>query len=206
MPDSESPDRLLVGLTGGIGSGKSTVSGALEERGAVVIDADAIARQVVEPGTPGFDAVVDRFGPAVVAVDGSLDRAALARLVFEDAGARADLNAIVHPLVAQESQRRVTAAPAGAVVVMDVPLLVEAARSGYDLVVVVEAPAGVRLTRLVTRGMDPTDARRRMEAQASDEERRRVADVVVDNGGSRDDLEGQVAGLWADLQRWRGRR
>ncbi len=195
---------LLVGLTGGIGSGKSTVAQALAARGAVVIDADALARQVVESGTTGFEAVASRFGPSVVGPDGQLDRPALARLVFDDEAARADLNGIVHPLVAAETQRRVAAAPAGSVVVMDVPLLVEAARGGYDLVVVVEAPEEVRLERLTGRGMDPADGRRRMAAQASDAERRKVADVVLDNSGTAADLERQVGKLWHELEHRRG--
>ncbi|MGH8991259.1 MAG: dephospho-CoA kinase [Acidimicrobiia bacterium] len=192
---------LLVGLTGGIGSGKSTVARALAGRGAVVIDADVLAREVVEPGTAGFRAVVDRFGPAVVDHDGRLDRPALARLVFEDPAARVDLNGIVHPLVAAETARRTAAAPPGSVVVLDVPLLVEAAKSGYDLVVVVEAPEALRLVRLVARGMDPVDARRRMAAQVSDAERRAVADVVLDNAGTPADLARQVGELWGELER-----
>jgi dephospho-CoA kinase len=190
---------VLVGLSGGIGSGKSTVARSLAARGALVLDADVIAREVVEPGGPGFDAVVARFGPELVGGDGRLDRAALARIVFDDARARRDLNAIVHPLVAAETQRRAAAGPPGSVVVMDVPLLVEAARTGYDVVVIVEAPEDVRLERLARRGMDPDDARRRMAAQASDAERRAMADVVIDNSGSPDDLERQVVALWADL-------
>ena len=191
---------LLVGLTGGIGSGKSTVARALADRGALVVDADRIAREVVEPGTPGYDAVVSRFGPGVLGPDGSLDRGALARMVFADESARADLNGIVHPLVAAETRRRVAAAPPGSAVVIDVPLLVEAARSGYDLVVVVEAPEDVRLARLVGRGVAADDARRRMSVQASDEERRKVADFVLDNSGSEADLEAQVEALWAEVQ------
>jgi dephospho-CoA kinase len=194
---------LLVGLTGGIGSGKSTVARTLADRGATVIDADVLAREVVEPGTPGFDAVVARFGASVVGPDGRLDRPALAELVFDDDGARADLNGIIHPLVASETQRRVAATPPGSVVVMDVPLLVEAARGGYDLVVVVEAPAAVREERLVARGMDRDDARRRMATQASDADRRAMADVVLDNSGSEDDLLRQVDDLWADLDKRR---
>lgn len=190
---------LRVGLTGGIGSGKSTVARALARRGAVVIDADVIAREVVEPGQPGLAAVVERFGAGVLDADGRLDRPKLAALVFADAAARADLNAIVHPRVAAETGRRIAAAPSDAVVVIDVPLLVEAARSGYDLVVVVEAPEPVRLERLVGRGMNPEDARKRMAAQASDAERRKVADVVLDNDGSEDDLERQIDALWARL-------
>ncbi|MDQ1566635.1 MAG: dephospho-CoA kinase, partial [Actinomycetota bacterium] len=133
---------------------------ALADRGAVVIDADAIARQVVEPGRPGLAAVVGRFGEGILDGEGRLDRPRLAALVFEDAAARSDLNAIVHPLVAAESVRRMAAAPAGSVIVLDVPLLVEAARSGYDVVVIVEAPEDVRLERLVGRGMNVDDARR----------------------------------------------
>lgn len=190
---------VRVGLSGGIGSGKSTVARALAGRGAVVIDADAIAREVVEPGQPGLAAVVERFGPGVLDADGRLDRPALAALVFEDATARSNLNAIVHPLVALESVRRMAAAPADAVVVLDVPLLVEAARSGYDVVVIVEAPEALRLERLAGRGMDREDARRRMAAQAGDAERRRVADVVLDNSGTPEALDRQIESLWAQL-------
>ena len=172
---------------------------ALARRGAIVIDADAIAREVVEPGQPGLAAVVERFGEGVVDQNGRLDRPALAALVFEDAAARADLNAIVHPLVAAETARRMAAAPAGSVVVLDVPLLVEAARSGYDVVAIVEAPEELRLERLVGRGMSPDDARRRMAAQASDADRRKVADVVLDNSGSEADLEARIDSLWARL-------
>ena len=190
---------LRVGLSGGIGSGKSTVARALARRGAIVIDADAIAREVVEPGEPGLGAIVERFGPEVLDAEGRLDRPRLAALVFDDDAARADLNAIVHPRVALETARRTNAAPPDAFVVIDVPLLVEAARSGYDVVVIVEAPEGVRLDRLVARGMSPDDARRRMAAQATDADRRKVADVILDNGGSEDDLEYQIDALWAQL-------
>ena len=175
------------------------MSRSLARRGAVVIDADVIAREVVEPGRPGLAAVVERFGEGILDPDGRLDRPRLAKLVFGDDAARADLNAIVHPLVAAETARRAASAPDDAVVVFDVPLLVEAARSGYDLVVIVEAPQDVRLERLVARGMDPDDARRRMAAQAGDAERRKVADVVLDNSGSEADLEAQVEALWDRL-------
>ena len=195
---------IRVGLSGGIGSGKSTVARALARRGAIVVDADRIAREVVEPGQPGLAAVVERFGAGVVDGEGRLDRPALAALVFGDDAARADLNAIVHPLVAAETARRIAAAPPDAVVVIDVPLLVEAARSGYDLVVITEAPEAVRLERLVARGMSPDDARRRMAAQASDADRRKVADVVLDNSGSEEDLEAQIDALWVRLTRDRG--
>jgi dephospho-CoA kinase len=190
---------LRVGLSGGIGSGKSTVARALARRGALVVDADAIAREVVEPWQPGLAAIVERFGPEILDADGRLDRPRLAALVFDDVAARADLNAIVHPLVAAETARRLAAAPPDAVVVLDVPLLVEAARSGYDVVVIVEAPAAVRLERLVGRGMAEADARRRMAAQASDAERRKVADVVLDNSGSEEHLEAQIESLWDQL-------
>jgi dephospho-CoA kinase len=190
---------LRVGLSGGIGSGKSTVSRALARRGAIVIDADVIAREVVEPGEPALAAIVERFGPEVLDGDGRLDRPRLAALVFDDAVARADLNAIVHPRVALEAARRTAAAPPDAVVVMDVPLLVEAARSGYDVVVIVEAPEPVRLERLIARGMNPDDARRRMAAQASDADRRRIADVILDNSGSEADLDPQIDALWSQL-------
>jgi dephospho-CoA kinase len=189
---------LRVGLSGGIGSGKSTAARALAARGAIVIDADAIAREVVEPGTPGLAAVVERFGPGILDA-GRLDRPRLAALVFDDGAARSDLNAIVHPRVAAETARRIAAAPSDAIVVLDVPLLVEAARSGYDVVVIVEAPEAVRLERLVGRGMSPDDARRRMAAQASDADRRTLADVVIDNAGTRDELEAQIDALWAQL-------
>lgn len=194
---------LLVGLSGGIGSGKSTAARLLEERGAVVIDLDVVAREVIEPGRPGFDAVVTRFGQEVLGPDGRLDRPALARVVFSELAARADLDAIVHPLVAEETRRRIAEAPADAVVVVDVPLLVEAAARGYDVVVIVEAPEEARLHRLARRGMSAEDARRRMAAQASDAERRAVADVVLDNSGSAAQLERQVDALWADLERRR---
>jgi dephospho-CoA kinase len=190
---------LRVGLSGGIGSGKSTVARALARRGAIVIDADAIAREVVEPWQPGLAAIVERFGPEILDAEGRLDRPRLAAVVFDDAAARVDLNAIVHPLVAAETARRLAAAPPDAVVVLDVPLLVEAARSGYDVVVIVEAPEAVRLERLVGRGMAETDARRRMATQASDAERRKVADVVLDNSGSEEALEAQIDSLWAQL-------
>ena len=190
---------VRVGLSGGIGSGKSTVARALARRGAIVIDADAIAREVVEPGEPALAAVIERFGAGVLDSAGRLDRPKLAALVFDDAAARADLNAIVHPRVAAETARRIAAAPSDAVVVLDVPLLVEAARSGYDAVVIVEAPEEVRLERLVGRGMSSDDARRRMATQASDAERRKVADVVLDNSGSPEDLVRQVDALWAQL-------
>jgi dephospho-CoA kinase len=190
---------VRVGLTGGVGSGKSTVAALLARHGAVVIDADALAREVVEPGSPGFDAVVTRFGSTVVA-DGRLDRAALAALVFRDERALGDLNAIVHPLVGERAAELMAAAPPDAVVVYDVPLLVEAdLAAGFDVVVVVEAPAETRLARLQGRGLSAEDANARMAAQAADAQRRAVADVVIENDGSPAELAERVDELWTLL-------
>jgi dephospho-CoA kinase len=187
---------MRVGLSGGVGSGKSTVARLLAGHGAVVIDADAIAREVVEPGTPGFDAVVARFGPDVVA-DGRLDRPALAKIVFADEQARKDLNAIVHPLVGERSAELMQAAPEGAVLVYDVPLLVESdLAGGFDVVVIVLTDAETRLERLEGRGMPREDATTRMAAQASDEQRRAAADEIIENNGSEDDLRAAVDELW----------
>jgi dephospho-CoA kinase len=190
---------IIVGLTGGIGAGKSTVAAQLAGLGALVIDADALAREVVQPGTEGLAAVVDAFGTQMLAPDGSLDRAALAAQVFTDPAELDRLNAIVHPLVAQRSAALVAAAEQDAVVVHDIPLLVETGRAGYDLVVVVDAPDDVRLQRLVERGLPEDEARRRMAAQATREERLAVADVVIDNCGDREDLHEQVLELWREL-------
>jgi dephospho-CoA kinase len=193
---------LRIGLTGGIGSGKSTVSQLLVQRGAVLIDADLLAREVVEPGTPGLAAVVDAFGGYVLAADGSLDRPALAAVVFADPEARRRLDGIVHPLVRQRAAELVAAAPADAVVVQDVPLLVETGQaSAFDLVLVVEADAGSRVGRLVERGLTEADARARIAAQATREQRRAAADVVIDNDGDLAGLQTQVDRLWADLRR-----
>jgi dephospho-CoA kinase len=193
------PGVLRIGLTGGIGSGKSTVSRLLEQRGAVIVDADAIAREVVAPGTPGLAAVTEAFGDGVVAPDGSLDRPALAAVVFADPEARKRLDAIVHPLVRARATEVAAAAPADAVVVHDVPLLVETGQAGsYDLVLVVEADPATRVARLVQRGLTAEDARARMAAQATDEQRRAVADVVLDNSGTPEELEAQVDRFWAD--------
>ena len=190
---------LRIGLTGGIGSGKSTVSAQLAARGAVVVDADRIAREVVEPGTPGLAAVVDAFGADVLAADGSLDRAALAAVVFADPDARRRLDGIVHPLVRARATELAAAAPADAVVVHDVPLLVETGQaSSYDLVLVVRADEEIRVARLVQRGLTAEDARARMAAQATDDQRRAVADVVLDNSGTPDELTAQVERFWVD--------
>jgi dephospho-CoA kinase len=190
---------LRIGLTGGIGSGKSTVSALLAERGAVIVDADRIAREVVAPGTPGLAQVVDVFGEKVLAANGSLDRQALAGIVFTDPQARARLDGIVHPLVRARSAELVAAVPEDSVVVNDVPLLVETGQArSYDLVLVVEADPATRLSRLVQRGLTAEDARARMAAQASDEQRRAVADVVLDNSGTPEELAEQVARFWAE--------
>jgi dephospho-CoA kinase len=190
---------LRIGLTGGIGSGKSTVSALLAERGAVVVDADRIAREVVEPGSPGLAAVVEAFGPEVLTADGALDRPALAAVVFADPEARARLDGIVHPLVRHRTAELVAAAPEGAVVVNDVPLLVETGQAGsYDLVLVVEAEAEIRVARLVQRGLSEEDARARIAAQATDEQRRAVADVVLDNSGTPEQLAAQVDRFWTE--------
>ncbi len=191
---------LRVGLTGGIGSGKSTVARRLAERGALLIDADVLARKVVEPGSPGLQAVVATFGLEVLNAGGALDRARLAGLVFADDDARRRLNAIVHPLVRQRTAELLAEAPRGAVVVNDVPLLVETGLApSYHLALVVEAPAEQRIARVaVERGMPPEDAAARIAAQAGDDERRQAADVVLPNGGSRGDLTGAVDRLWDD--------
>jgi dephospho-CoA kinase len=190
---------LRIGLTGGIGSGKSTVSRLLAGHGAVVIDADAIAREVVEPGTPGLAAVVADFGGSVVGADGALDRPALASVVFADPEARARLDAIVHPLVRARAVELASAAPPDAVVVNDVPLLAETGQaSSYDLVVVVEADVDTRVARLVQRGLTAGDARARIAVQATDEQRRAIADVVLDNSGTPEQLAEQVERFWAE--------
>ncbi len=198
---------MRVGLSGGVGSGKSTVAALLAEHGAVLIDADAVAREVVEPGTPGFEAVVAHFGDGVVA-DGRLDRAALAQIVFNDADQRAALNAIVHPLVASRTHELMQAAPAEAVVVYDVPLLYESNPTGrdFDVVVMVEASQPTRLRRLAGRGMSEADARARMASQATDEQRRSIADEVVRNDGNRDELAAVIDALWRRLLAGAARR
>ncbi|MDN5934196.1 MAG: dephospho-CoA kinase, partial [Pseudonocardia sp.] len=191
---------LKVGLTGGIGSGKSTVARRLVERGAVLVDSDALAREVVAAGTPGLAAIVEAFGPDVLGAGGELDRPALASVVFGDAGARARLNAIVHPLVRERSDELIVAAAADAVVVQDVPLLVENGMAPHlPLVIVVHADAEERVRRLVgQRGMPEADARARIAAQADDAARRAAADVWLDNGGAPADRVAAVDALWDD--------
>jgi dephospho-CoA kinase len=198
-PGGYCPGVLRIGLTGGIGSGKSTVSTLLAARGALIVDADRIAREVVEPGTPGLARIVETFGPGVLGDDGALDRAALAAVVFADPQARQRLDAIVHPLVRARTAELVAAAPPDAVVVNDVPLLVETGQApSYDLVLVVEADTPTRISRLVQRGLTADDARARIAAQASDEQRRAVADVVLDNSGTPEQLAEQVDRFWAE--------
>jgi dephospho-CoA kinase len=195
---------LLVGLTGGIGAGKSTVSELLAARGAVIVDADQVARAVVEPGQPALQKLVERFGEGILDADGRLARGALAKVAFADDESRLDLEAITHPAINEEFTRRVTEAPSDAVVVLDVPLLAEseqARKRPYQTVIVVEAPRDVRLARLEARGVDRADAEARMAAQADDEERRKLATYVVDNAGDRAALERQVDEVWAGLQR-----
>jgi dephospho-CoA kinase len=191
---------LRVGLTGGIGSGKSTVAGRLAEHGATLIDADRIAREVVEPGTGGLAEVVAEFGSRVLTEDGALDRAALAALVFNDDAARGRLNSIVHPRIARRTAELIAAAADDAVVVHDVPLLVEnGIAPAYHLVIVVDAPVEQRVRRLVAqRGMAEQDVRARIAAQAAEQARRAVADVWLDNAGTPDEVLAEVDALWAD--------
>lgn len=194
----------LIALTGGIASGKSTIAARLAQHGATVIDADAIVREVQHPGSPVLEGIAEVFGEHMIAADGSLDRAALGARVFGDDHALQRLNAIVHPAVRVESQRRFDAAfsadPA-AVVVYDVPLLVEArVEDPWDLVVVADAPADVRVQRMMRlRGMSEDDARRRIGAQVSDEERRAIADVIIDTSGTVEHTLAQVDALWRSL-------
>ncbi|MER6287228.1 dephospho-CoA kinase [Streptomyces sviceus] len=194
---------LKVGLTGGIGAGKSEVSKLLVEHGAVLIDADRIAREVVAPGTPGLAAVVDAFGADVLAEDGSLDRPKLGSVVFADPERLAVLNSIVHPLVGARSRELEAGAAEDAVVVHDVPLLTENGLARlYDLVIVVDASPETQLDRLVgLRGMTEQDARARMAAQATREKRLEIADIVIDNDVPLDELRHRVRDVWGDLLR-----
>jgi dephospho-CoA kinase len=198
---------LRVGLTGGIGSGKSEVSRRLAERGAVLIDADVAAREVVVNGSPGLARIAAAFGESVLRPDGSLNRERLGEIVFGDPGRRAKLNEIVHPLVrewmlAADRTAVQAAAPPGPVIVHDVPLLAESrGREGFDVVIVVDVPPEVQVERLARlRGMAPDQARARMAAQASREQRLAVADIVIDNSGSLDDLDRRIAEVWAGLE------
>ncbi|NVC23742.1 dephospho-CoA kinase [Kocuria salina] len=189
---------LTIGLTGGIASGKSTVSRRLMELGATVVDADAIARALQEPGRPGLEGIVEEFGPSVLTPDGRLDRAALGARVFADPEARARLNAIIHPLVRAEAERLAAAAGEDAVLVEDIPLLVETGQHGrFDLVLTVQAPAEERVRRMVEdRGMTEADARARIAAQATDEERAAVSSTVLVNDGTVQRLRDRVDAWW----------
>ncbi len=194
---------LLVGLTGGIGSGKSTVAELLCARGAAVVDADGISRQIMEPGGAAFQPVVDRFGPAIVDAGGRIDRPALASLVFGDPDALADLNGLTHPVIGRVMRERVEelAATSG-IVVLDIPLLNIATkdRFSFGAVVVVDTPEAVAVQRLVEqRAFSEADARARVAAQISREERRALADLVIDNSGDRPALEAEVDRAWAWL-------
>ena len=192
---------ILVGLTGGIGSGKSTVSSALAKHGAVVIDADAIAREVQQPGSPVITALAERFGDGVVMADGNLDRPALAAIVFADPDALKALNAIVHPAIGNEINRRImNEVSTEHVVVLDIPLLTENPREGLQGKVVVDVPEEVQVERLVRyRGFDESDARARIGKQATREQRLEGATWVIDNSGDLDSLTPQVDELWAAL-------
>ena len=194
---------LRVGLTGGIGAGKGEVARRLAAYGAVVIDADQVARDVVAPGTPGLDEIVKAFGAGVLRPDGSLDREKLGEMVFADDALRGQLNAIVHPLVGERMREIDETAAAADVVVHEIPLLAEGGlAAAFDVVVVVDAPPEMQVERLVSlRGMTRQHALARMSAQASREDRLAIATFVVDNSGSLDDLDDHVAALWAELSR-----
>ena len=194
---------LRVGLTGGIGAGKSEVSRRLAAQGAVVIDADSVAREVVAPGTPGLAEVTAAFGPEVLSPDGSLDRPLLGEVVFADAAARGKLNAIIHPRVARRMAELEQAAGQGAIVVHDVPLITENGLAGsYDIVVVVDVPPRIQLERLTRhRAMTREQAKARIAAQASRDQRLAVAGIVIDNSGSLAELDRQAGELWAELRR-----
>lgn len=190
---------LKVGLTGGIGAGKSTVAGVLGGLGAAVIDADAIAREVVEPGTDGLRALVEEFGAEILAPDSSLDRPALARVAFADEDSRLRLNAILHPRIGARTQEYVEAA-GETIVVQDIPLLVEGGMAPlFHLVIVVDADVGTRVARLVGgRGLDEADARARINAQAATDQRRAAADVWMDNSGAPGALDAEIEQLWTE--------
>ncbi|WP_194921070.1 dephospho-CoA kinase [Catenulispora rubra] len=199
--EKDKPATLSVGLTGGIGSGKSEVLNRLKARGATVVDADLAARRVVEPGTDGYDAVVKEFGSEVVGPDGALDRPKLGTIVFADPERLAALNAIVHPRVAALMAEWADAVPEGGIVVYDIPLLVEGgADRGYAAVIVVDADEEVRYARLLAnRGMSRADAAARMAAQASREDRLAAADYVIANNGSLEDLDQETDRVWSEL-------
>lgn len=196
------PPVIEIGLTGGIGSGKSTVAALLVEQGAVLIDADAIVREVQEPGTPVFEAMVDRFGPGIVAADGTLDRAAVATIVFADPKQLEALNSIVHPAVSDEmTRRREALAATDATVLLDIPLLVESKYGGLAGIIVVDIDPELAVERLVRyRGFSEEDARARISRQASREDRLAIADFVIDNSGDLESLRAQVDKCWAWIE------
>lgn len=191
---------IRIGLTGGIGAGKSTVARVLTERGAYLVDSDKIAREVVAPGTPGLERIVEAFGDGVLAEDGSLDRPALAAIAFANEENRLTLNGITHPLIGARTAEMIEAAPVDGIVLQDIPLLVEGGLAPlFHLVIIVDADVEERVRRLTgQRGMDEQDARARIAAQATEEQRRAVADVWIDNTGAPDDLEPLVGALWDD--------
>ncbi len=193
---------MRIGLTGGIASGKSTVSAILRELGAVVIDADQLAREVVARGTPGLAAVVEAFGPELLTADGDLDRPKMGALVFGDEEQRRRLEAIVHPLVFQRYAELEASAPADGIVVHDIPLLVESGRAAeFDAVIVVDAPAEVQIERMVRdRGWTEEEARARIAAQATREQRHAVATYLIDNTGTHEDLRTRITEVFAELQ------
>jgi dephospho-CoA kinase len=209
QPGKAGSDHLVVGLTGGIGVGKSTAAALLAARGAHVVDVDLVCKEVIEPGGPAHEAVLDRFGRQLLTPQGLLDRAALGAIVFADPRALSDLTDLSHPAANRVMAERVAALPEGSVVVLDMAVLVEYPRlgrwgdgpdGGYQQVIVVETPLEVRLDRLVSqRGMSRDDALARISAQVTDDDRRARADHVLDNGGDRDHLARQVDELWARL-------
>jgi dephospho-CoA kinase len=190
-----------IGLTGGIGSGKSTVATMLAAKGAVIIDADQISREIVEPGQPALDEIVSVFGDGVLREDGTLDRGELARLAFADKEQTKRLNAIMHPRISAESAARIAAAPTGSIVVYDMPLLVETKQdSAVDHVIVVDVPVEIQRERAIGRGLEAEDVNRRIEAQATREQRLAIAHTVIDNSSTLAMTQAQVDSLWASLQ------
>lgn len=191
----------MVGLTGGTGVGKSTVCARLAEAGAIIVDCDQLGRDVVAPGGPALEPLFERFGPTIRTSDDQLDRAALAAIVFNDASALVDLNAITHPAIDRLIVGRVAEAPTHAIVVLDLAVLVESTlgQNSYHLVVVVESTVDLRIERLAQRGMTADDARARMASQATDAQRRAVAHRIIDNSGDLDDLRTEVDALWNEL-------
>ncbi|MEI8080987.1 MAG: dephospho-CoA kinase [Actinomycetes bacterium] len=190
----------MIGLTGGIGSGKSTVAVMLAAHGAYVVDADQVARDVVAAGTPGLARLAQEFGSDIITEDGGLDRAALAAVAFADSASTSRLNAITHPLIFARTAELFNAAPPGAVVIHDVPLLAELGlANAYRMVIVVDAPDELRVRRLLLRGLTEADARRRITAQATREQRLAIADIVLENHGDMADLQGQVDEIWPRL-------